>query len=260
MRTCNNFLNVLQVDLLFEVIRFIELFGFTPYTFITMEIYAIPGLIATCFLIKQKDLLLIDTGFLGFGKRILKKISKIGKQPRDLKLVVVTHAHIDHFGGLHEVHEHSDALVGCHELDHKGVSRGSKEISPPLTKGGEILSSLASFSLPFMKTRGVAPHVHLEDEMSLEKFGFSGKVIHTPGHTRGSVSVVLEDGSAFTGDLVMGKTAVNDKPSLGAFAENLGDLYRSWLKILKAGAKIIYPAHGKPFSSSELEDLLEKSL
>lgn len=224
-----------------------------------MEIYTIPGLMATCFLIHQnRNLFLIDTGFLGFGKRILKKIFKIGKQPRDLKLIVVSHAHIDHFGGLHELDTYTNALVGCHKLEYEAVSSGSKNISPPVTRSGRILTSLANFSLPFMKTQGVTPQLHLGDETSLEEFGLNGKVIHTPGHTGGSVSIVLEDGSAFTGDLIMGKTPVNKKPSLGAFAENLSDLRNSWIKILRAGAKIIYPAHGKPFTAPELEEAVEK--
>jgi glyoxylase-like metal-dependent hydrolase (beta-lactamase superfamily II) len=94
--------------------------------------------------------------------------------------------------------------------------------------------------------------------MSLEGFGLNGKVFHTPGHTNGCVSLVLEDGRAFTGDLVTGKTVTNDKPSLGSFADSLHDTYRSWIKILQSGAKIFYPAHGGPFTASELEYALDK--
>lgn len=224
-----------------------------------MDIYVIPGLIATCFLIEQgSKLFLIDTGFLGFEKKILSKIRRIGRKPSDLKLIVLTHDHIDHFGGLPDVYKKSQALVGCHELDGQGVKEGSKEISPPVNRAGKMLEALTKFSRPFIKTRGVAPHVHLRDEMSLKEFGLAAKIIHTPGHTKGHISVLLEDGSAFTGDLVMGKTVVNKKPSLGSFAENLKDVCRSWSKLLKSGAKMIYPAHGNPFPASELEELIEK--
>ncbi len=224
-----------------------------------MEIYTIPGLMATCFLIHQnKNLFLIDTGFLGFGKKILKKILKIGRQPQDLKLIMVSHSHIDHCGGLKEVKSHTKALVGCHKLDGEDVICGSKRISPPITSSGKILSPLAHFSLPFLKTKGTIPHLHLEEGMLLEEFGLNAKVIHTPGHTQGSISILLEDGSAFTGDLIMGKTVINDEPSLGAFAEDLNNLRESWVKILKAGAKTIYPAHGRPFTASELGEALDK--
>lgn len=225
-----------------------------------MNIYAVPGLIATCFLIEQgRRLFLVDTGFLGFERKILNTIRQIGRKPSDLELVVVTHDHIDHFGGLNGVCEQSHALVGCHELDQKGIEEGSRKISPPVNRAGRTLDALARYSLPFFKTRGVKPHLHLHDEMSLEQFGLSGKIIHTPGHTRGHVSVVLEDGSALTGDLVMGKTVVNKKPSLGSFAESLKDVYASWKKILKSGARTIYPAHGNPLSAGELEELIERT-
>ncbi len=128
----------------------------------------------------------------------------------------------------------------------------------PVSKGGEFLSILADYSLPFIKTRGVTPHCNFEDGMSLEKFGLEGRVFHTPGHTNGSISLLLENGSAFTGDLIMGKTIVKPKPSLGAFANSLGDLYNSWIKILKSGAKKFYPAHGTPFNANELEEAIER--
>ncbi|MFZ3062579.1 MAG: MBL fold metallo-hydrolase [Actinomycetota bacterium] len=225
-----------------------------------IKIYLIPGLIASCYLIEQKGrLFLIDTGFLGFAGRILKKIQRIGRKPQDLNLIAVTHDHCDHFGSAREVHKESNALVGCHELDYEGVKRGSKKISPPVSHSGKVLSFLASRSMPLMNLKGVTPHVTLHDGMSLEEFGLSGKVVHTPGHTKGSVSVVLEDGSAFIGDLVMGKTVVNNKPSRGAFAEDVNALYRSWVKIIEAGAKKIYPAHGNPFSAQELEELVSRT-
>lgn len=221
-----------------------------------MKIYAIPGLVASCYIIKDSGLFLIDTGFLGFGKRILKKIQKIGKN-RDLKLIVVSHDHIDHFGGLHEVHACSGAPVACHKLDSEGVSSASIKISPPVTAFGKGLEYFTNLFFPFLQTRGVTPQVHLTDGMSLEEFGLRGQVIHTPGHTKGSISILLEDGSAFVGDLVMGKTIINNHPSPGAFAENLSELRESWIKILTSGAKTIYPAHGNPFAAAELENLIK---
>ncbi len=226
-----------------------------------MEIYKIQGLIANCFLIKQSDkLFLFDTGYLGLGKRIIKKIFHIGKNPSDLSLILVTHAHLDHFGGLFDVYHHSKAIIGCHEYEFKRTSMGSKKISPAISKAGQFVSGLASLSLPFIKSKRVLPHIKVKDGMSLEGFGLNAQVIHTPGHTKGHISIVLEERVAFTGDLIMGKTITNQKPHLGIFAENINEIYESWMKILKTGAKVFYPAHGRPFTASELEVAIEENI
>lgn len=171
----------------------------------------------------------------------------MGKEPRNLKLTIFSHSHIDHFGELNEVYQHSKAPIACHQLDFEKIKHGSKTISTPITRGGKILKKLAHLSLPHIKTKGVEPHLLLNDGADLSEFGLEGKIVHTPGHTQSSISLVLENEIAFTGDLVMGKTIANKQPSHGAFADSLTDLYQSWLKILKAGAKVIFPAHGRPF-------------
>lgn len=224
-----------------------------------MDIYTIPGLIATCFLIEQTGkLLLIDTGFLGFDRRILRKIRRIGRKPEDLTLVLVSHDHVDHFGGLERIHDESGAPVGSHKLDARGVAAGSKEVSPARTKGGRVLELLADLCLPFFKTRGVKPHVEFEDGDRLDEFGVAGEVVHTPGHTAGHISVLLDDGSAFAGDLVMGPTVVNSEPTYGSMALSPAAMRRSIVKLLARGAKRIYPAHGKPFPARELAELIDK--
>jgi hydroxyacylglutathione hydrolase len=222
-----------------------------------MKIHKVAGLMASCFLIEDDGLFLIDTGFLGFEKKIIKKIRAIGRKPEDLRLILITHAHIDHFGGLGGIHSLSGAPVACHRLESEGVEKGSKDISPSISPWADVLSFLAAISLPFMRTQGVRPEVILEDGELLGDFGLGAKVLHTPGHTGGSISLLLEDGSAITGDLIMGRIPIRYKPLMPSFAEDTSSVYDSWQYLLKAGAKTFYPAHGHPFSASELEELID---
>lgn len=222
-----------------------------------MKVHKVPGLLASCFLVEDNGLFLIDTGFLGFERKILKKIHQIGRKPEDLRLILVTHDHVDHFGGLKGIHSFSGAPVACHRLDCEDISQASKAVSPSISLGAHILSFLARVSLPFMKMEGVCPEVILEGGMLLEDFGLGAKVLHTPGHTSGSISVMLEDGSAITGDLVMGKVPFKYKPLPPSFAEDVPAVHSSWRYLLEEGVKTIYPAHGHPFSASELEELID---
>jgi len=122
----------------------------------------------------------------------------------------------------------------------------------------------------------------------LRDFGIPGKILHTPGHTQGSISLLLDDGSAFVGDVAMNYfrlLGLKKRPlvaenyeavfkswekllSAGDFrllglkkrplvAENYEGVFKSWEKLLSAGAKRIFPSHGEPFSASELEIALQ---
>ena len=95
-----------------------------------------------------------------------------------------------------------------------------------------------------------------DDGLSLDEYGIPGKVIHTPGHTMGSMSVLTENGDAFVGDLAGSARYMRLKPGMPIFAENESLIKPSWKKLLDSGAKMIYPAHGKPFPAEALRKQL----
>jgi hydroxyacylglutathione hydrolase len=81
-------------------------------------------------------------------------------------------------------------------------------------------------------------------------------VIHTPGHSWGSVSVLLDNGEAFVGDLAMNMLPMRLKPGLPIFGDDVQIVKNSWQKRLDMGAKTVYPAHGKPFPEEILYEAL----
>jgi glyoxylase-like metal-dependent hydrolase (beta-lactamase superfamily II) len=98
------------------------------------------------------------------------------------------------------------------------------------------------------------PDTVLEERIiSLNAYGIPGVVIHTPGHTAGSVSVLLDDGRALIGDLAMnGLPSLSFRPRLPIVAQDLPQLARSWRLLCEAGATIVYPGHGAPFPAQSL--------
>ena len=72
----------------------------------------------------------------------------------------------------------------------------------------------------------------------------------------GSVSVLLETGDAFVGDLAMNGLPMRIGPGLPIFAEDLQKVKESWQLLLDRGAKTVYPAHGKPFSADAIRRIL----
>jgi glyoxylase-like metal-dependent hydrolase (beta-lactamase superfamily II) len=98
-----------------------------------------------------------------------------------------------------------------------------------------------------------------DEEYSLESYGIQGKLIYTPGHSSGSMSLLLDTGDAFVGDLAFGWFPMRIGPGMPIFAEDtnaISVIKESWRKLLFNGAKQIYPAHGKPFNANVLEKLL----
>ncbi len=102
------------------------------------------------------------------------------------------------------------------------------------------------------------PEIIIEREVVLEEFGILGKILPTPGHTPGSLSVILESGEAFVGDLAVNAFPMGMGLGIPALAETVREIPLSWEKILSAGATLIYPAHGKPFSVNRLREKLSE--
>jgi len=90
--------------------------------------------------------------------------------------------------------------------------------------------------------------------MDLAPYGIPGRVIHTPGHTLGSVSVLLDTGEAFVGDLAMNRLPLRAAPGMAIFGEDEDLMKKSLARLAELGARMIYPAHGKPFELDRLAD------
>ena len=106
--------------------------------------------------------------------------------------------------------------------------------------------------LSFINYTGVEPDILLEEEFQLAEFGIKGRVIHTPGHTAGSVSVILDGGEAIVGDLAMNGFPMRRGAGMPIFGNSEREIKQSWKKLLDAGACVIYPGHGDPFPASQL--------
>ncbi len=87
-----------------------------------------------------------------------------------------------------------------------------------------------------------------DDDYPLTEFGIRGKIIHTPGHTAGSVSVLLDTGDAFVGCMAHNSPPFRLSPGLPIFAEDIERVKQSWQPLLEQGATTIHPGHGAPFS------------
>jgi len=208
--------------------------------------------LTNCYLIRGSEgYILIDTGVPNKVYRLWNFLKQNQIDLSQIKLIVLTHSHYDHVGNVREIKKETNAKVLIHEREATFLQRGESERKlKPTSKIGKIFLLLSKF----MKTKfdPVDPDIVIKDTYYLDDYGIEGKVIHTPGHTIGSISVILQTGEAFVGDLVMNRFPSNLFSYAPIFADDLELLYKSWEMLLEENIKVIYPAHGKPLKPNKL--------
>jgi len=209
------------------------------------------------YIIKGEGVIMIDGGVPKKAEIFKKIMEKISIKPNEIQLMIITHGHFDHAGSAGEIKNITGAKIAIHQKDKNWLEKGLIELPSSVTAWGHIMRIVLKIILPFFELPKTDVDIVLGNEgLSLAEYGIPGKVIHTPGHTPGSVSVLLETGDVFVGDLAMNGFPLRLRPGLPIFAEDMQRLRESWKLLLDQGAKTIYPAHGKPFSADIIRRLL----
>lgn len=200
---------------------------------------------------------MIDAGPPGRERAIQRWFKAIDLSPEDLQLVVLTHGHFDHAGTAKWLREFTGASIAIHEMEREWLENGTVVFPEAVSAWGRIMISIGKLAKPWIRFSGTEADIVFGSEgFDLARYGIAGEVIHTPGHTTGSVSVLLETGDAFIGCLAHSDFPFRYGPGLPILADEPRSLHSSWKLLLEKGAKTIYPAHGKPFSAEVMRRIL----
>jgi glyoxylase-like metal-dependent hydrolase (beta-lactamase superfamily II) len=203
------------------------------------------------YIIRGDKAILIDTGLPGFDTRILQSIEKNGINAGDISLIVITHCHQDHIGGLAALKKKTSAPIAVHKADAEYLKTGRRAPLYPVGTKGRVMKAISGI-MKMPDVGGIEPDIIIESEMFLEKYGVKGKIILTPGHTPGGISITLESGEILVGDLIFGGLIRASAPGFPYFAESVEQLLQSIQKVLDLQPKIIYAGHGGPFTAESV--------
>ncbi|MFF3217153.1 MBL fold metallo-hydrolase [Streptomyces sp. NPDC002886] len=198
------------------------------------------------YLILGRRPVIVDAGTPGSGRKIHDRITEHGVDPRDVSLIVLTHGHIDHFGSAAELHRLTGAPVAGHIAD-LGPYRSGRVREPYLPTGpmGRIMDRNKELHV---RAEPVEPQVLIRGETSLEDFGIAGRIMPTPGHTAGSVSVLTDDGDLVAGDLVANSFMglIPGKPANPPFHDDPWRNLVSLREMLDLAPSRLHVGHGAP--------------
>jgi glyoxylase-like metal-dependent hydrolase (beta-lactamase superfamily II) len=215
------------------------------------------------YLLKCKEgYLLIDAGWVGKYETFKKELHCIDIDMHSIRYLLLTHHHHDHAALVQNIRSETDCRIIIHEAEVAYVEKGITYTNE--TKQFNLWLKLFD--------RLVSPFIHCnydpivlnEDDIIIgdddydifNLTGVRGKIVHTPGHSKGSLSLLLENGDSFVGDVAMNILKAFGQQYRPVEAENYADVYKSWGKLIQHGTKTVYPSHGKRFQIEELAKLI----
>ena len=187
------------------------------------------------YLLYGKQIYLIDSGLSSSVDMIFDYLKKTGRHPREISLLIQTHSHSDHIGGSPAIKRSSECRVAAHIAEKSWIEDVDLQFKERPT---------ANFRAFVEGSVEVEMELRGGEELDFDN-GLTLKIIHTPGHSMGSVSLWFpEDGALFSGDAI---PAVGDLPIYEDVLTSIRSIRK--LRAIK-GLKVLFsswldPQHGE---------------
>lgn len=203
----------------------------------------------------QNNCILIDTGRANSWKKLSSKLDDIlGKDK--LSCLILTHTHFDHVENADKIKEKYKSMIIVHQSESEYLMLGNS----PLPKGSnlatgfmtEVLGKKLESRYQYEK---VNPDIIVDQRYDLIGFEFNAHIIHTPGHSKGSLSIIIDNEIAVVGDAMFGVFGNSIYPP---FADDPEIMVKSWIKLINTNCDLFLPGHGKEISRKLLESQYEK--
>ena len=178
---------------------------------------------------------LIDTGFIGMKRPLKRWLNKF-----NVKLVILTHAHVDHTWNTAYLKElyGCDVALGINDL----VNIDNSNIkSKPTTKSCGLWCKLMNFGMRVLNVKDFDVDMKLKDNQIIRRYGLELKIVSLPGHTSGSIGVLYKD-YLFAGDALINRW---NGVEVAFQNQDLDEALLSYEKIKEINPSVIFIGHDK---------------
>jgi glyoxylase-like metal-dependent hydrolase (beta-lactamase superfamily II) len=198
-----------------------------------------------CLLVENVDeYFLIDTGPTKNRTMIEEHIKEAGCQPGKLKSILLTHGDFDHTGNAAYFRKVFRSKIAMHHADLGMVEFG--DMFWNRSQPNVVIRRLLRRLIKLRQSDRFLPDHYIENDQNLSEIEFPGHAISIPGHSKGSVGFLTQDGDFFCGDLL----ANIRKPGVWAIIDDQAAAKESVRRLLGIDIANVYPGHGNPFPMS----------
>lgn len=189
---------------------------------------------------------LADTSTRAHWRKLTERLNALSIGPGELSALVLTHAHFDHAGSAAMIRETYKAGIIISEREKDLLESGTNApLDGALPLARFLYRNIAKrFGLldrmPYEPCRC---DIAVRDRYGLEGLGLGAYLLLTPGHTSGSMSLIVDGEIAIAGDALFG---VFPGSVLPPWAIDKDELVRSWKLLLDTGCRLFLPSHGRP--------------
>jgi len=209
-----------------------------------------------CFLVEDsKGFTLVDTGYEGDEVKIYAALEEIGKQPSDIKQIILTHLHADHAGATSTIQKTLKIPVYASETDGSSLAKGVSLRSNTKTTKGLLNKILKKLFVKDIQKINVIENINFLIDKQQLPFGNGIDVYYTPGHSAGHISFLVKSDNL----LIAGDICANN---LGLTPSIVNEDLEIGLKTLKQLGEITFDkacfGHGNPILKDAKRKLLNK--
>lgn len=165
----------------------------------TLRVHALMLGASNAYLLESAHgVVLVDAGLPLCEEIILARLARLGR--RDLRLIVITHAHVDHYGSAAAVRRATGAAIAVHRADAADMAAGRTRLGS-IRAWGWAQPTLPLVE-PLLRVEPTGADLLLDEGALPDALGLDARIVHLPGHTPGSCALLIEEQYAFTGDLI----------------------------------------------------------
>ncbi|MBN2486610.1 MAG: MBL fold metallo-hydrolase [Bacteroidales bacterium] len=200
--------------------------------------------------VHEKGAFLVDSGMNRTHQKLIARIGNILPDQNPVDYILLTHAHFDHCQAAKALSESLKARLVIQSSEAYNLMSGYTPLPSATMFLSKVVLSLGKTVAPGIARFAPAePDILINEEGRL--FNCSNlKIIHTPGHTSGSVSLIVDEEIALVGDTLFG---IFPGRAMPPFADNVEELFQSWALLLDTPCHTFLPGHGRPVSRKTLE-------